>query len=128
MLRNPITAISTTNKSRLTNGRLPAGVDGRSPQARRFRDLMRGYEAEFEAVSEIDRSTIRTAATLALKIEDMEAAQLRGEPVDAGDLMRLAGQLRRLLADLKRKAEGNAPAPVSILDHLAASQDQEDGD
>ena len=67
MLRNAITGISATNKSRLTNGRLPAGVDGRSPQARRFRDLMRGYEAEFEVASEIDRSTLRTAVTLALK-------------------------------------------------------------
>jgi hypothetical protein len=64
--------------------------------------------------------------TLALKIEEMEAAQLRGEPVDAGDLTRLAGQLRRLLGHLKRKVEGNAPAPIHVLDYLAASQEDSD--
>jgi len=88
---------------------------------RRFRDLMQGYEAEFEVVTEFDRSTIRTAVTLALKIEEMEAAQLRGKPVDAGELTRLAGQLRRLLADLKRTAEGNAPALAGFLRDLGLS-------
>src|SRR5258705_8679403 len=36
------------NRSRVTNGtRLLQGIDGRSASARRFRDLVRAYEAEF---------------------------------------------------------------------------------
>lgn len=119
---------SPFSKSRLTNGRLPPGIDGRTFRGRRFRDLMRGYEREFDVTTEIDRSNIRTAATLSLKIEEMEAAQLRGESVDAGDLTRLAGQQRRVLSELKKKAEAATPAPPSILDHFAAAADPEDGD
>ena len=118
---------SPFSRSRLTNGRLPPGIDGRSLQARRFRDLMRGYEQEFEVTSEADRALLRTAATLSLKIEEMEAAQLRGEPVDAGDLTRLAGERRRTLTDLRHRGEANAPAPLNLLDQLAANTD-ENGD
>jgi hypothetical protein len=45
-------------RSRVTNGRLPAGIDGRSPQARRWRDLVRAYEQEFEATTDFDRGLI----------------------------------------------------------------------
>jgi hypothetical protein len=116
-----IASPSPFGRSRLTNGRLPAGVDGRSPQARRWRDLVRSYEQEFEVASELDRSMISMAATLALTLEGMQATQLRGEAVDAGELTRLAGQLRRVLSELRRKAETSAPAPISILDHIAAN-------
>ena len=115
-------------RSRLTNGRLPPGIDGRTLQRRRFRDLVRGYESEFEVTSEADRSSIRTAATLTLKIEEMEAAQLRGEPVDAGDLTRLVGERRRTLTDVRHRSEATAPAPTSILESLAANADEEDAD
>jgi hypothetical protein len=37
---------------------LPAGIDGRSPQARRWRDLVRAYEQEFEATTDFDRGLI----------------------------------------------------------------------
>lgn len=118
---------SPFSRSRLTNGRLP--IDGRSIQARRFRDLMRGYEGEFEIISELDRALVRTAATLSLKIEEMEAAQLRGEPMDAGDLTRLAGERRRTLADLRRRGEATSPAPINLFDQLAANADEnEDND
>jgi hypothetical protein len=81
---------------------------------------VRAYEAEFEVTSELDRSSINTAVTLTLKIEEMQAAQLRGEDVDADTLTKLAGQQRRAIADLKRRSEASAPAPPSILDHIAA--------
>jgi hypothetical protein len=59
-LHKPVTANSGTNRSRVTNGgQLLIGVDSRSPAARRFRDLMRGYEAEFVVASEQDRGLIR---------------------------------------------------------------------
>ncbi|MGA8900886.1 hypothetical protein [Bradyrhizobium sp.] len=59
----------------------------------------------------------------------MEAAQLRGEPMDAGDLTRLAGERRRTLADLRRRGEATSPAPINLFDQLAANADEnEDND
>jgi hypothetical protein len=48
--------------------------------------------------------------------------------VDAGDLTRLAAQLRRTLADVKRKAEAATPAPRSFLEQLTANGDDAEGD
>ena len=56
-VRPTINGISNTNPSRISNGtKLAVGIDGRSPEARRFRDVIRDFEAEFEAVSSFDRS------------------------------------------------------------------------
>jgi hypothetical protein len=45
----------------VTNGRLPNGIDGRrSLAARRFRDLVQAYEAEFEVATQLDRNLIRS--------------------------------------------------------------------
>ncbi|WP_298106320.1 hypothetical protein [Bradyrhizobium sp.] len=128
--RNTLAEINLSKaRSRVTNGtRLLVGVDGRSPNARRFRDLVRAYEAEFESVTEVDRNLIRQAALLALKSEQLQAAVVRGDRVDTETITNLAGQLRRTLADMKRKAETTtAPAPTSILEQLAAHADEEDG-
>lgn len=126
-LRKSVTGISTTNRSRVTNGtRLLMGVDGRSATARRFRDLVRSYESEFESTSEADRNLIRQAALLALKSEQLQAAVVRGEPVDADTLTKLAGQSRRVVGDLRRKAEASAPAPISIHEHLSRGSEPED--
>jgi hypothetical protein len=127
-VRTPIAGISAVNRSRVTNGTtLLAGVDGRSHQARRFRDLVQAYGQEFSVASELDRGLIRQAAMLALKSEQLQAAIVRGEDVDADTITKLAGQQRRALADLRRRATATAPAPISILDHLAASADDDEG-
>lgn len=67
---------SPFGRSRVTNGRMPAGIDARSPNARRFRGLVRAYETEFESTSEPDGSMINMAVTL--KLEEMQGAQLHG--------------------------------------------------
>jgi hypothetical protein len=119
-LRKSLTGISITNRSRVTNGsRLLAGVDGRSAPARRYRDLVRGFEQEFETPSTMDLDLIRLGAGLALKGEEMVAAIVRGEPVESEAIVTLAGQLRRVLADLKRRSQSTASAPLSIAEHLA---------
>jgi hypothetical protein len=51
---------SRFSRSRVTNGRLPIGIDGRSLAARRFRDLVQAYEAEFEVATQLDRNLIRS--------------------------------------------------------------------
>jgi hypothetical protein len=103
---------------------MPAGIDARSPNARRFRGLVRAYETEFESTSEPDRSMTNMAVTL--KLEEMQEAQLRGQSVDAGELTRLAGQLHRVLAKLKPKAAATITPPLSILDHIAARHEEDD--
>jgi hypothetical protein len=116
-----INGISTTNRSRVSNGtKLLAGVDGRSPEARRFRDLIRGYEAEFETASDFDKSLIREAAFLVLKTEDLQSRHLRGENVGSDEIVRLSGQLRRVLTALKRRSAAGAPStPMSLAEQLA---------
>ena len=51
---------------------------GRAPvaEARRFRDIIRGYEAEFETANDFDGSLIKEAAFLALKAENLQARHL----------------------------------------------------
>jgi len=48
---------------------------------------------------------------------------VRGERAEGDDVVRMADQLRRVLADLKSRAQASAPATPSILDHYAASHD-----
>jgi hypothetical protein len=124
-LRKSITGISTTNRSRVTNGtRLLVGVDGRSTQARRFRDLMHAYKDQFDSAT-ADRNLVRQAALLALKREQLQAAVVRGEPVGTDTLTNLAG---RTLADLRRKtqaAAASAPAQPSVIEHIAAGRADE---
>jgi hypothetical protein len=78
------------------------GVDGRTIQARRFQQLLGGLSAEFENISEPDKSLIRNAAFLVLKCEDLQAQHLRGEPVANDEIIRLSALLNRsMLAALR---------------------------
>jgi hypothetical protein len=71
-----------TTRSKVSNGtRLFANTDGRSSSARRFRDLVQSFEAEFDGdLSEAVRSLIKQAATLLLKSQQMQEAVVRGDP------------------------------------------------
>ena len=79
--------------SRVTNGRLPAGIDGARRRAAGA-IWCAATSKNLRATSALDRGLIHVAATLALKLEEMQEAQLRGQgsAVDAGELTRLAGQ------------------------------------
>jgi hypothetical protein len=83
-----------------------AGVDGRSLEARRFRDLCVAYSAAlggFEALSEDDAAIVRQAAGVTMQTEAMQAAIVRGDPVDAEQVVRLTNVLTRLLALIKKR-------------------------
>lgn len=125
-VRPTVNGISNTNRSRVSNGtKLLAGVDGRSPLARRFRDLIRGYTAEFEVVSDFDKDLIRQAAFLVIKSEDLQTKHLTGGNVDSDEIIRLSGQLRRVLSALRRRAHTTAPAAPSVTEHWAANHEDE---
>jgi hypothetical protein len=104
-----------TARSKINNGtRLFTNIDGRSSSARRFRDLVQSFEAEFDGnLCEADRSLIRQAATLLLKSEQIQEAVVRGEPVDSDALIRMASTAKRVLAAISAKsAKRKLPRPT----------------
>jgi hypothetical protein len=119
-------AAKPQGRSRTTNGaQLLDGIDGRSAIARCFRDILRKNS---KSATEAERVLVRQAATLAV------ARLVNGELIDADTISKLSGQLRRILADLRRKAQASAPDQPSIHEHLAANYgadvnaDEEDDD
>lgn len=117
------TSTSATNRSAVTNGsRLLEGVDGRSASARRFRDLVRSFSEEIGGeLTELELGLVRQAAAVTLKAEALQAALVRGEPVDGDQLIRLSGTARRILSAIGATAEKRKPAAPSLHDHIAAT-------
>lgn len=106
----PVTAErSPTQRSRVTNGsKLVAGLDGRSAEARRYRDLAMSFADDLGGagkLTEAQRTLIAQAATLQVQSERVQAAVLRGEVIDVEQLTRLANASMRILSrlGLKRK-------------------------
>ncbi|MGJ0426972.1 hypothetical protein [Methylocystis sp.] len=99
--------VSKRNRSAASNrSTILAGVDGRSLEARRFRDLCVSYAdplGGFESLAEDDAAIVRQAAGITMQTELMQAAIVRGEPVDAEQVVRLTNVLTRLLASIKKK-------------------------
>ena len=94
---------SPTNRARITNGSaLHLGrVDGRSPVARRWRDL---YAAFIDGI-DADGSTVvtllcRRAATLAVRAEQLEADLANGIKLDGLEYVRVANALNRVFVRL----------------------------
>ena len=96
------------------------GIDGRSVIARRLRDILRGLLNEFEIVTEADELLVRQAATLSVISEQLQTKLVNGELVDVKTTANLAGQLRRILGDLRRRSDQPGPAPPSLHEHLSA--------
>jgi hypothetical protein len=93
-----------TARSRVTNGRLLGEIDGRSATARRYRDLIAALIAEHGSEPTISElSTIRAAAALIVKGEQLQCAIVRGDSVAADEVVRLSSEARRLLVGLQRK-------------------------
>jgi hypothetical protein len=104
-VRRPITRTSPTNRSKLTNGTgLLAGVDSRSTEARRYRDLVCIFAAEFNIQTDADLARVETAAALKFQLEALTSTLVRGERVDQGEMARLSTELRHVLSDLKGRA------------------------
>jgi hypothetical protein len=117
----PIARSSTTNRSAVTNGsKLLVGIDGRSPAARRFRDLIQLYEAEIGGVlTEVERGLVRQAAALTMRAEQLQADIVNGKPVDGDQLIRITGSARRILGAIAEKTDKRKPAVPSLHDHVA---------
>jgi hypothetical protein len=120
----PIARNSTTNRSAVTNGsKLLVGIDGRSPTARRFRDLVQAYRAEIGGdLSQPEMAMIKTAAGLSLSAELMQAQIVNGISVNADDLIRLSSEVRRILDAIAEKAAGKRkPAAAPDIHEYVAT-------
>ena len=85
-----------TVRSRVTNGRqILAGIDQRSPNARRYRDLVALVAADqggLDHCSEAKLQLIRRFAALSVQAEAMEAQLANGAAID---ITEYSGKLRR---------------------------------
>jgi hypothetical protein len=117
----PIAGQRPTARSRITNGkRLHAkGVDQRTEAARRFRDLTMGFADQLGGLgrlNEAERSLVRSAASLTIMAEKLQAAAASGEAVDNEALTRVSNSQARVLATLRR----GRPTPRSETPSLSA--------
>ena len=114
---------SPTLRSRVTNGsQLLAGVDGRTADARRYRDLTMSLADDLGGAAELteaQRALVRQAAAMIVQSERMQSAVLRGELVDIEQLTRLANAATRILSRLgvKRRHVDTTP---SLAEYLAS--------
>ena len=119
-----------TNRSAVSNrSRLLEGVDGRTANARRFRDICKNYEEEIGGVaSELERDLIRHAAGLTLRSEQLQSAIVRGEEVNNDELIRLGSTARRAFEAISAKAAKRkaVPAGNALADHLAKRNRERD--
>ncbi len=98
--------LSTTCAAVSNGSRLHAkGIDGRTRDARRFRDLVASFSDGEADLSEADKALVRNAAALAVKAERMQAAIVKGEDVDLEGLTRLSNCVSRVLSQLGVKRE-----------------------
>jgi hypothetical protein len=104
--RNKIATSKLKARSAISNGStLLSGIDGRSRDARRYRDLYRSY---LEQAGTKHADLCRQLATLILQRERIDAALVRGEDVDAFHLVRLSGAINRTLSKLNLGTENEA--------------------
>jgi hypothetical protein len=83
-----------------------AGVDGRSVDARRYRDLTMSLADDLggaSSLTEAQRALVRQAAAMIVQSEKLQAEVLRGEVVDCEQLTRLANAATRILSRLGLK-------------------------
>jgi hypothetical protein len=119
--RDALAERPSRQRSRVTNGsKLMASVDGRSAEARRFRDVAGaladdlGGEASLTAAQ---RTLVRQAAALTVQSEKLQSAMIRGEAIDDEQMTRVANSLSRTIHRLGIRKP--APREASLLARLA---------
>jgi hypothetical protein len=115
-------------RSRLTNHRdLTPGLDGRSPEARRFRDLVRAFVRDMggvERCSEVKLGLARRLAAASVLVETMETKVVTGEPIDVSEFCNLASTTVRLSSRLGVERVPRDVTPPSPSEYIAHIQKQ----
>jgi ribosomal protein L13E len=114
-------------RARVTNAsKMLVGVDGRSAEARRFKDLVDSFAEALggeAALTEVQRTAIRRASELTTLAEQQRARALRGESVDPLALVRLEGMTARAVRALGITSDIK-PRRRSLLAQLAENRAQ----
>lgn len=113
---SPRDALTKTSRSRVSNGAelFIAQADGRSREARRFRDVYADlieHAGGDSRISEARRHLVKRATALIVWCEMVEAKLANGETLDTSAYNGACNTLRRLLADigLDRKLKDVTP-------------------
>jgi hypothetical protein len=129
--RRPSIARSVRNRSAVTNRkRLFVEGDGRSPWARRWRDLIELHAGDLggiDVLSEAQFSLIKRAATIEVELELSEGRMSMGEEVDLDIFTRSVSHLRRILETLGIERRPRDVTPT-LREYLAAVQTAAAGD
>jgi hypothetical protein len=131
-IRKPKRRPGLSNQSRVTNGsELLPGVDGRSPTARRYRDLVNIISADHggaDFLSESRMQLIRRFAAASVLAEQLEARIVAGQQIDLEEHAKLSSTLVRLTnhLGLERVPRDVTPVVGEIIDgHLTITQPAE---
>src|SRR5262249_42684896 len=117
------------SRSRVTNhNALLPGVDGRSAQARRFRDIITAIAIDqggVDRLSEARLQLVRRFAAAAVLAEALEAKLANGERIDIGEHAQLCSTLVRVAQriGINRVAKEIGP---TVMDLLREGQQQHD--
>ena len=118
----------TRLRSKVTNGsKMVLGLDGRSAEARRFRDLVISYADDLggpDRITQAQRTLITQAATLTVQAERIQASVLKGENVNTNQLTRLSNSVVRILSRLGIRRERRDEGP-DLASYLAANHGAE---
>jgi len=126
-----ITRRKITARSKVTNNHdLLPGVDGRSPAARRFRDILANLASDqggLDCISEARLQLIRRFSAAAVLAEGLEARLINGEAIDVTEHARLSSTLVRLVEriGIDRRSRNITPA---LSDYLARRAEPEPPD
>jgi hypothetical protein len=119
--RDTLAERPSRQRSRVTNGsKLMAGIDGRSAEARRYRDLCLSFADDLggaAGLTESQRALVRQAAALTVQSEKLQGAMIRGEAIDDEQMTRVANSLARTLSRLGRK---RAARKLTVSEYLEA--------
>jgi hypothetical protein len=121
--RTPNVSVSLKTRSAISNGkRMLPGVDGRSPAARRYRDLVADFTRDLggAALSAAEVALIRQAAALMVRAEALQAAIIRGETVDDETAVRLTNAATRVLTAISGRKRKREPASQTLDEYVAA--------
>ena len=105
--------MQNTSLARITTGKnlFLERIDGRTLQARRFREVYQGLLFAIGGKDELNmaqRQLARRAATLCIEAEFMETAQAKGEAIDTEKFCRVSNTLSRLFVRLGVNVDGGA--------------------
>jgi hypothetical protein len=121
--RDALAERPSRQRSRVTNGsKLMVAVDGRSAEARRYKDLCLAFADDCggaSALTEGQRALVRSAAALSIQSEKLQGAMIRGEAVSDEQMTRVANSLARTLQRLGLKRAPAKREASTLADHFS---------